>query len=121
MTATEGPRFCPGCGRNLVAEKPIELGALTFEPHGFIWWHDQVARVTAAQHELLAGLVHAGGAIVRRSILAERIGNDTDGNVVEVLMSRLRRALRDVGAPADVIQTWPRRGYRLNLEALQCQ
>ena len=118
---TEALAFCPGCGCNLVAEKPVRIGELTYEPNGFIWWGDLIVDVSAAQHLLLGSVVHAAGAVVRRTALAERIGNDSDGNVIEVLMYRLRKALRAAGAPANVIQTVVGRGYRLNVETLECR
>ncbi len=95
------------------------MGALSYDPRGFVWWGSLVITLTAAQHLLLGSLVQAGGRYVTRATLAERIGSDGDGNVVAVQMSRLRKNLASAGAPIDAIENVRGRGYRLNLPQLE--
>lgn len=73
---------------------------------------DEEVRLTDRERGVLHALADAGGAVVTKPALLERVwGAATDDeHTVEVTVGRLRRRL---GAAGDVIQTVPRRGYRL--------
>ncbi|TMJ19010.1 MAG: winged helix-turn-helix domain-containing protein [Alphaproteobacteria bacterium] len=120
-TMIEALAFCPGCGCNLEAERPVLIGELAHDPRGFTRWRGSILSFTAAEHLVFGSLAQAGGAIVARAVLCERVGNETLGNVIEVFMTRIRRKLRDAGAPATIVQTVIGRGYRLNVEVIQCR
>ncbi|WP_129792581.1 helix-turn-helix domain-containing protein [Sphingosinicella sp. CPCC 101087] len=111
--------YCTHCGHNLEAERPTSIGPLAFDPLGMASWRGAPFHLTAGEHLLLGGLVQARGGLVRDSVLAERIGTESLGNVIQVLMTRLRRKFRDAGAPATLIQTVRHRGYRLDVAMLE--
>jgi DNA-binding response OmpR family regulator len=71
--------------------------------------------LTGRELDLLLHLAHKAGQVVTRSELLTEVWStpfDTESNVVEVHMSRLREKL---GACADVIETVRGRGYRLRV------
>ncbi|MCV6587904.1 MAG: response regulator transcription factor [Marinobacterium sp.] len=80
--------------------------------------NDGEVRLTRAEFDLLAALVHAGLRVLSRPVLLEAISNGeqvaTDSSLT-VLVHRLRRKLENTN-PADVsIQTVSGMGYRLNI------
>ncbi len=75
--------------------------------------HGRPLKLTAREYALLACLTEAGGKMVSRSDLLERVwrrSNDANSNLIEAHMSRLRDKL---GADSTVIETVRRSGYRL--------
>lgn len=115
--------LCPRCGHNLEREEPRRFGPLGYDPRGAVSWQERPIRLTAHEHIVFGSLVHAAGAIVPRSALEERAGFEGLSDVMDVFVCRIRKKLRLEGAPANVIETVMRRGYRLNpelLEALPC-
>lgn len=117
----EPATFCPGCGCNLAAEQPVELGALRVDPRGDVTWAGNLVDLTGGQHQVLSTLAQARGQLVTKAVLEERLGYEGLANVVDVHLVRIRRKLRQAGAPATAIATVTGRGHRLNLEALQCR
>lgn len=103
---SEAPAFCHHCGANLRADEPIDVdgwrvSTLGAEHNGVL------ARLTAYEAVILHSIAVAVGRPVAAHILAEGIGYDGDHNVVQVLISRLRKRL-----PGVPIETVHGRGYR---------
>ena len=72
-------------------------------------------QLTAQEFRILAYLMHHAGAVVSRTELMEHVYDrhfDSDSNVLEVLIGRIRRKLK-----ADLIHTVRGLGYRLADEA----
>jgi DNA-binding response OmpR family regulator len=121
MTTTSA-RFCPACGHNLEAEQPVAFGPLAVDPRGEATWRGRKIRLTCGQFLIFDSLAQAGGAIVAKDILAERAGfGDSDDplNVVDVLICRIRRALRAAGVPPTIIRTIRGRGCALDTQMLR--
>jgi DNA-binding response OmpR family regulator len=118
-----GVAFCPCCGINLAAEQPVSIGPLGYDPRGDATWNGGRLPLTSAEHIVLGSLALAGGALVPRPTIDERLGYDGDHRVSDVYLLRVRRKLRAAGAPATVIENVRSRGYRINrpmLESLAC-
>lgn len=110
--------FCPCCGHNLAAEQPMAVGSLAVDPRGDASWEGRAIHFTPGERIVLDSIVQARGRLVPAPALRERIGYEGLGNVLDVFLVRIRRKLRQAGAPATLIETAIGRGYRLNLEAL---
>ncbi|NBB17585.1 response regulator [Caulobacter sp. SLTY] len=81
------------------------------------------APLTRGEFAILALLIAAGGKVVAREALFERISrkpDEGDLRTVDILISRIRRKL--AGAPGGdrLIVTAPGFGYRTGLEAVAC-
>lgn len=115
------PGCCPHCGHNLDAERRVRIGRLDYDPAGPVSWGGAPIALTSGERIVLGSLVHARGAIVSRSAIAERMGSEGDGNVVDVLISRLRKALSQGGAPRGMVRTCRGRGYALDAAWLEAE
>lgn len=100
MTGTA--TLCPNCGIDLCAAERIEMGPLVYDPRGDVTWYGQRVRMARGQRTVLEALAREAPRVVSLSVLAERLDYDGDGNVVEVLLSRIRRALP--GAPIENVR-----------------
>jgi DNA-binding response OmpR family regulator len=88
---------------------PLDLDRL----HRIVQLHGNTIALTAREYDLLVLLVEAGGRVVSRAALRERLRRrkqDRGSNLVEVHLCRLRDKL---GADAGLIETVRRSGYRL--------
>ena len=122
LPANDNMAFCPHCGCNLVAEQPVVIGPLSYDPRGDLCWRDRPLPLSPHQLLILGALVQARGAIVTNDVLAERSGYDGTGDsadVVKVLICRIRHHLRSAGAPPTMIVTVRGRGCRLDTALLQ--
>jgi two-component system OmpR family response regulator len=94
------------------ASAEIRVGALQLDTHrGEISLGGEPVALTAQEYRLLAYLAHHAGRVVSRSELLDHVYErdlDPDSNVVDVLLSRVRRK---VGA--ERIETLRGRGFRL--------
>ncbi|HEX6242540.1 MAG TPA: response regulator transcription factor [Polyangiales bacterium] len=92
----------------------VSVGALTIDQtQRRVQVDGREIELTQREFALLLHLLHRRGHVVSRSELLSAVwstGFDTESNVVEVHMSRLRNKL---GAHADMIDTVRGRGYRL--------
>lgn len=95
----------------------VAVGALTIDQaQRRVLVEGREIELTQREFALLLHLLHRRGHVVSRSELLTAVwstGFDTESNVVEVHMSRLRNKL---GAHADMIDTVRGRGYRLRAE-----
>jgi hypothetical protein len=72
---------------------------------------DAVTTLSPGEHRLLRALIDATGGVVAKRTLARQAGvGSDDPHAVEAIVTRLRRRL---GPAAQLIETVPRRGYRL--------
>lgn len=116
------PVFCRHCGHNQLAEQPVAFGPLSFDPLGEARWHGEPIDLTRGEFLLLGSLAQAGGKVVSKDVLAERVGYDGDGDphdVVQVLVCRIRRKLRAAGVPPTIIRTVRGRGCALHAALLR--
>jgi uroporphyrinogen-III synthase len=72
---------------------------------------DEPTTLSPGEHRLLVALIDASGSVVTKRSLARKAGvGSDDPHAVEAIVTRLRRRL---GPAAQLIETVPRRGYRL--------
>jgi uroporphyrinogen-III synthase len=72
---------------------------------------DDTVTLSPGEQRLLRALVDSSGGVVAKRSLARQAGVDSDDpHAVEAIVARLRRRL---GPAAQLIETVPRRGYRL--------
>ncbi|WGM40080.1 response regulator transcription factor [Caulobacter sp. NIBR1757] len=79
--------------------------------------------LTRGEFAILALLVAAGGKVVAREALFERISrkpDDGDLRTVDILVSRIRRKTAETAGGERLIVTAPGFGYRTGLEAVEC-
>jgi DNA-binding response OmpR family regulator len=91
----------------LTALETIKLGPLTVQHGGaVVMWRERIVRLTPARRLMVAALARAGGAPIRRHILAEAIGYDGDQpeSNVAVHLSRTRQAFRALDPQFDSIE-----------------
>ena len=99
----------------------IRLGHIIVEPErNRILCEDEVHRVTGREMDVLVYLMQKGTRVVPREELLENVWNDTFVNdeALTLVISRLRAALADNPTRPRVIETIPKRGYRLMVEAV---
>lgn len=98
-----------------------QFANLTFNPEDgqlFVDASDSAVRLRPKAARLLEYLLDHAGEVVTRERLVEVVWDET--TVVDfesglaALLRELRQAIRSLGGPADLIETVPRRGYRLN-------
>src|SRR5688500_17170720 len=84
-----------------------------------LWHRGEPVDLALKEIELLAVLTENSGQVVTKAELLDRVWRDSF--VEESNLSRhvyvLRKAFKDLGENADLIQTVPRRGYRFTAEA----
>lgn len=95
------------------ASPEIVCGPLRIDTSGARVWMDGVAvQLTAQEYRILSYLAHHQGRVVGRTELIEHVYDrdfDTDSNVIDVMIARIRRKLKD-----DVIHTLRGQGWRLD-------
>jgi DNA-binding response OmpR family regulator len=102
------------CARRALARSRLTWGPLELDRmHRALRIRGRTIDLTERESDLLACLMEAGGRIVARSRLQQKVWPRTEdrrSNMVEVHLSRLRDKL---GTDAAVIETVRRAGYRL--------
>lgn len=104
----------------------VRFGGLEFDPaDGSLQTVDQslTVRLRPRAATLLAALLERAGEVVDRETLQSAIWGkdavlDFDSGLA-ALLRELRKALSDLGADSCLIETLPRRGYRLNAQVSQ--
>lgn len=64
-----------------------------------LWWRDKPVPMAAAEKVICYTLMKAYPVPVRRDVILERLGSESDGNIIDVYVCRLRKKLREIGAP----------------------
>jgi DNA-binding response OmpR family regulator len=102
------------CVRRASARSGLRWGGLELDRvHRVLRLRSRSVTLTVCEYELLVCLFEAGGRVVSRASLRERVSQAKEGrgsNLVEVHLSRLRDKL---GQDAARIETVRRAGYRL--------
>jgi DNA-binding winged helix-turn-helix (wHTH) protein len=94
----------------------IRIGDWVFEPDTGILAQDEVTvRLENRAATLLELLVETSGQLVSQSAIIDRVweGRAVSPNSVAVVVSDLRRALNDDPKAPRILETLPKRGYRL--------
>lgn len=112
--------LCPHCGYDLQLDTPILIDDFSMmNSMSHLWWRDQVIALTSSERIVCYTLMKAYPGPVRTSVLLERLDSDAEhNNIINVYISRIRRKIRDVGAPnpivtqgRDGVYSWATGGY----------
>lgn len=114
-------KHCPNCGHDLVALEPVQYGDLFADPRGDTYWKGQLVKLSPTQrivlHTILTGTPPRSqgrdwqpGQFIDRLIIAERA--DTNIDNVDVFLSTIRSAFRQVDPDFNHIETKHGEGYR---------
>lgn len=106
--ASAAVRFCPHCGFDLEALGPLSSGLFHYEPKGDLRFGGSIIPLTMAEHIIVGTLMAASPNVVAKSVIAERIDYNGDGNVVDVLLARIRAKLKKATAPNPIVTEYGR-------------
>lgn len=85
--------FCPGCGFNITADKPVDIGRWQLQPHE-VRFDGKPLKLTQSETLFLHTLASARGRPVKYEIMAERISEAPNALcVVRVHACHLRKKL----------------------------
>lgn len=97
----------------------LEWGDLHLDPATYeISYNDKTLRLTPKEYKLLELFLRNGRRILSRSTIIERLWsleNPPEEGTVKTHIKSLRKKLKVVGAPSDLIETVHGMGYRLKL------
>lgn len=100
--------FCPQCGFNIKADKPVERDGWRIVP-GMAFYHGAPVALTASMATILHTLAMAAPDPVRTSVLENRSARGRYGNgSLKVVISELRKRLGDL-SPIETVAGF---GYR---------
>jgi DNA-binding response OmpR family regulator len=105
--------ICPHCGYSLAADAIIALDGFEIDPRGKVAWQGARLALTGQQAEILHVIAAGEGRPVKIEIISERLGHDGNSDIVHVQVCRLRRNLREAGAP-NVIKSTGARSFFWN-------
>ncbi len=95
----------------------LDWGGLRLDPATYeVSYNDQILRLTAKEYSLLELFLRNERRILSRSVIIEQIWsleNPPEEDTVKAHIKSLRKKLRAVGAPDDLIETVHGLGYRL--------
>jgi DNA-binding response OmpR family regulator len=106
---------CPSCGASLTAFASFAVGRLFVDKGGaVIWWNERPVQLTASERLIVIALARADGVPVKRDILAEVAGSESDNpdNCVDVLLCRAKAKFRAIDPNFDRIETIHGQGIR---------
>lgn len=85
--------ICPHCGYDLSPDEPINMGGMRFDPRGDVVWNGEHIHLQPAQRILVYSLLKERGRVLRRVVLAERMGYEGDdpGSLTETQICKLKR------------------------------
>jgi len=87
--------LCPCCGYDLAQDEVIERDGIRLEPRGDVLVNGAPVRLTPSERIILSSLMKANGMAISGAALHERMDSRADGNVVEVMVRRVREKLGD--------------------------
>ncbi len=93
--------FCPHCGTDMVADRPIDIGEFTMHGAGFpLIWRKKEIGLTEAEAGVVWTLMKAFPKSVALGTILERLDSEAESlKAVEVFVCRIRKKLRDAKAP----------------------
>jgi len=108
-------RFCPHCGYDLQLDGAVLINDFSMMgPMAPLWWGEQVVKLTSAERMICYTLMKAYPSPVRISVLLDRVDSESDDNLIAVYLSRIRKKLREAGAPMPITSSrgrYENRGY----------
>jgi DNA-binding response OmpR family regulator len=102
---------CPSCGFNLARDEIVESGDWRLDPRGEIYHAGRLVRLPPAINILIHSIAAADGRVMGVEALENRIGTESNGNIITVYVSRFRTLLRELGIPDPIKTVWGK-GWR---------
>lgn len=106
MKGAGGQSICPHCGYDLQQDAPVEFGRLSYDPRIGVMLDGKRLAMPPQCHQLLGTLMRMPGKTASKGMLAERMGYEGDGNLVDTRIAHARVALRDAGLPNLIVTVW---------------
>jgi DNA-binding response OmpR family regulator len=93
-------QFCPHCGYNLANDIPVLINDFSMmNSDSPLYWKGSVIYLSGSERIICYSLMRAYPGSVKISTLLGRLDSDAEGNLCEVFISRIRKKLREAGAP----------------------
>lgn len=99
-----------------IIDRNIELAGLRFDPtSGSLTGEGGNSKLEPRAAEVLTLLASERGALVSRQRILDSCWGEGGGSdeALTQAIAQIRRALESLGAPRDLLTTYPKRGYRL--------
>lgn len=113
--------FCPHCGYDIALDAPILLNGFSMlSPGSPLFYEDVPLKLTGFEKSLCWTLMKACPDPVRVDVILDRIGSEASYNGISVLLTRIRKKLRDLDVELPVRATYHHgaRGYLWELEGV---
>ncbi len=99
--------LCLCCGADLDEQKPIEYGGVKFDSYGDITFKGVLLDLSAYERRVLGAIVKAEGQFVnaeaiKNILYGEEKAETVNSNVIQVLVCRIRKKMREI----DPSQRW---------------
>lgn len=101
------PHFCPSCGFNFEADKPLSVGPWIVSL-GSVTYAGEAIRLTPSERGALYAIAAGKGRPVRGEAIHSRISDCADTTIARVTVSNIRRKLGDL---CPIVTVWGT-GYR---------
>lgn len=109
--------FCHNCGADIERDEPITFDEFSMNGDGWpLCYHGKPVKLTRGECGICWSLMKAYPDMVTTPTLLDRIDSEGGGNIVTVMVCRVRHKLHDIGA-RDPIETVWGRGYRWKARA----
>lgn len=98
-------RFCPHCGYDLQLDSAIMIDEfMMMSSIAQLWWRDRpINTLNGVERSLCYTLMKAYPRPVRVDTIRSRLDSESEGNIVEVYVSRIRKKLSEAGVPNPII------------------
>lgn len=113
MTLHNQKGFCPHCGYDLRPDTPVFINNFTmFGPASQLMYDQTIVKLTESERFVCWTLLKAYPEAVTQEVILDRMGSDAMGNVINVYVCRIRKKLREIGAPNPIEPTYNKAGRR---------
>jgi DNA-binding response OmpR family regulator len=100
-------KICPCCGTDIALDEPIVINDFSMLGAGRpLFYRDVMVSLTHGEALICWSLMKAYPGFLTLSAIAERISErdlEAPDNLVRVLVCRIRKKLRDLGAPVPIV------------------
>jgi DNA-binding response OmpR family regulator len=107
------PALCPHCGYDIEMDMPVLINDFSMTGAGYpLFYRGLKVELTHGEALVCWSLMKNFPHYVTKPVLMERIGSDSDDdNMITILVSRIRRKFREMGAPNAIATIAQHRSY----------
>lgn len=96
--------FCPHCGYDLQLDSAIMINDfMMMGSMGQLWWREHPISLPASERIICYTLMKAYPSPVRHDVILDRLDSDSESNVLDVYVHRIRKKLKEIGAPNPIV------------------